>query len=303
MASVHLERAYGDSDPARRPLIPAIRWGAVIAGVIVGIAVQLALTLLGVATGLSASDVATDTGTVGRGAMIWAGVSMLIAAFVGGYVAARMTGLKRKADGILHGVVAWSVTTLLFATLATTATGTMLGTMFSTINPGRVVSSVTSGNASAAANKMADAIRTQTGTNVTPDNIRTLQQYIAGGQRDQAVQYMVSSMGLDQGKAATIVDQALIVSGSPRQASPRGQAQANQALERAGLAAWSVFGAVALSLVLGIIGGLLGSLGSRRTTWTDEGMPLGTASTARPAGVGATTTTTTMRDPLGRDPV
>lgn len=294
MSSV-LDR-YAEDPLSRRPVIPAIRWGAVIAGVAVGISVQLALTLLGIATGLSASDVSsTEASALGQGAMVWAGVSMLIAAFVGGYVAARMTGLKRKADGVLHGVVTWSVTTLLFATLATSATGTMLGTMFSAVNPGRVVSSVTSGNATAAASRMAESIRQQTGVNVSEENIRTLQQHIAAGRRDAAVQYMVSSMGMDQGKAATIVDQALIVSGSPRQASPRAQAQANQTLDRAGLAAWTVFGAVALSLVLGIIGGLLGSLGSRRTTWNDNGgAPLAVGSTARPAN-------TVARDPLARD--
>ena len=281
MASVELDRL---DQAGRRGLAPAIRWGAVVAGVAVGIAVQLALTLLGVATGLSSTDVSsTEPAAVGRGALIWAGVSMLLAALVGGYVAARMTGLKRKADGILHGVVSWSVTTLLFATLATSATGNMLGTMFSAINPQRMANSAMVGNAQAAAGRMADAIRAQTGVNVSPENLRMLQQYVAGGQRDQAVQYMVSSMQVDQGKAATIVDQALIVSGRPQQASPGGQSQANQALGRAGMAAWTVFGAVALSLVLGIIGGLLGSLGSRRTTWNETVTPVAHASSARPA--------------------
>ncbi|MDO9218089.1 MAG: hypothetical protein Q7U14_12520 [Lacisediminimonas sp.] len=307
MASVQIEPAYGDQALARRPLIAAIRWEAVLAGVVVGISVQLALSLLGVATGLSATDVSTMEGAaLGRGALMWAGVSMLIAALTGGYVAARMSGLKRKADGVLHGVVSWSVTTLLFATLATTATGNMLGTMFSSIDPGAVVSRVASGDAGAAAGRMADLIRSQSGVNVTADNLRILQQAIAAGQRDQAVQYMVSAMGIEPGRAATIVDQGLIVSGSPGQASSRGQAQANQALDRAGLAAWTVFGAVALSLVLAIIGGLLGSLGSRRTTWNDEIGPLAMASTARPA---STTTrpgpsvTTTSREPGGRDPL
>lgn len=271
MANMEIERGYGGDGPARRGLAPAIRWGAVAAGVAVGIAVQLALTLLGVATGLSAADVDSDGASLGRGALIWAGISMLIAALVGGYVAARMTGLKRKADGVLHGVVTWSVTTMLFATLASSATGSMLGTMFSTVNSQRTASSVLSGNAAASAQRMADALRTQTGVNVTPENLRMLQQYLAAGQRDQAVQYMVSSMGVDQARAANIVDQALIVSGKPGQASPQGQQQAQQLLGRAGAAAWTVFGAVALSLVLGILGGLLGSLGARRTTWSGSG--------------------------------
>src|SRR4051812_48319352 len=100
MASIPLEpgSSYSDLAAARRPLVPAIRWGAVFAGVAVGVSVQLALTLLGIASGLSSTDVSQGE-TVGMGPLIWAGLSMLIAAFIGGYVAARMTGLKRKVDG------------------------------------------------------------------------------------------------------------------------------------------------------------------------------------------------------------
>jgi hypothetical protein len=295
MATIEYERGYGDG-PARRGLTPAVRWGAVVAGVAVGIAVQLALTLLGVASGLSSLDIAGGNGaSIGRGALIWAGISMLIASLVGGYVAARMTGLKRKADGVLHGVVTWSVTTMLFATLASSATGSMLGTMFSTINPQRAASSVISGQAAASAGRMAEAIRSQTGVNVSPENLRMLEQYVANGQRDQAVQYMISNMGVEQGRAAAIVDQALIVSGKPAQASPQGQAQANQALDRAGMAAWTVFGAVALSLVLGILGGLLGSLGARRTTWSESGGPVAVSS------AGPASATPNPANPAGRD--
>ncbi|HEX7633684.1 MAG TPA: hypothetical protein VF427_00210, partial [Noviherbaspirillum sp.] len=80
----------------RRQLWPAIRWGAVIAGVAVGLSVQLVLTLLGIATGLSTVNLSQGE-TVGTGPLLWAGFSMLVSAFVGGYVAARMSGLKRKS--------------------------------------------------------------------------------------------------------------------------------------------------------------------------------------------------------------
>jgi hypothetical protein len=50
----------GASAAMRRPLLPAIRWGAVLAGVAVGVSVQLALTLLGIASGQSRASVAQD---------------------------------------------------------------------------------------------------------------------------------------------------------------------------------------------------------------------------------------------------
>jgi hypothetical protein len=74
---------------------------------------------------------------------------------------------------------------------------------------------------------------------------------------------------VDQSRASVVVDQALILSGSPEQASPQGRAAADRALGAAGAAAWTVFTAVALSLALGIAGGALGAVGARRTTWTD----------------------------------
>ncbi|HJW56753.1 MAG TPA: hypothetical protein VJ577_15905 [Burkholderiaceae bacterium] len=250
-------------DFLRRPLFPAIRWGAVLAGVAVGISVQLALALLGIATGLSTMDVAQGDRPGATGPLLWAGLSMLIAAFIGGYVTARMSGLKRKADGVLHGAVSWAVTTLLFAVLATSVTGSMLSSVFSSVTPAVVRSSVGGGNS-----PMMSMLKNQLGANVDAATLQRLQRDIQAGRRNDAVSLMTGSMGVDQARASTIVDQALILSGSPEQASPQGRAAADQAVGTAGTAAWVVFLAVALSLALGIGGGVLGAIGARRTTWT-----------------------------------
>lgn len=272
MATIHLEpgRTYSehaiDSGDLRRPLFPAVRWGAVLAGVAVGISVQLVLTLLGIASGLSSADIAQGD-AMGMGPLMWAGISMLIAAFVGAYVSARMTGLKRKVDGVLHGVVSWAVTTLLFAVLATSAAGSMLSGIFSNMVPA-MARSVASG---AGDGSIAQVLRNQVGVNVNAESLKTLQEYIQSGQRDQAVQYMTGTMGIDQNRASAIVDQAMIFTGSPQQASPQGQETAQRAVQTASTAAWTVFLAVALSLALGIAGGALGAIGARRTTWSGHG--------------------------------
>jgi hypothetical protein len=243
----------------RRPLFPAVRWGAVLAGVAVGISVQLALTLLGVATGLTTTDV-TQGETVGMGPLLWAGLSMLLAAFVGGYVAARMSGLKRKADGVLHGAVSWAVTTILFAVLATSIGGTLVSSVFGNL------SQVASASASSSGSPLATLLRSQ---NVRMDaaTMKQLQQYLQSGQRDQAVQLITSRTGADPSHASAVVDQALIISGSPQAASPQGRQTADTALHGAGAAAWVVFLAVALALAIGIGGGALGAAGSRRVSW------------------------------------
>lgn len=255
----------------RRPLFPAIRWGAVLAGVAVGISVQLALTLLGIASGLSNSQV-TEGETIGSGPLLWAGFSMLVSAFVGGYVAARMSGLKRKADGVLHGAVSWAVTTILFAVLATSVGGAMMSTVFSTMTQ-------TAGAAAASgANSPIGAMLQGQIGKMDPAELKRFQAAIQAGQRDAAIQQLVNSLKVDPNRAATIVDQALILSGSPTAASPQSRAATERTLRGAGTAAWVVFLAVALALAVGVMGGAMGVAGSRRVDWRTTG-------TAAPAHV------------------
>ncbi len=290
MATIHLDTGanypggtlISQENIMRRPLFPAIRWGAVLAGVAVGISVQLVLTLLGIASGLSMTSVQQGEAP-GTGALIWAGISMLISALVGAYVAGRMSGLKRKTDGILHGVVSWAVTTLLFVVLATSAGGSLLSGLFSGVGQG--ASAMAQSGASAGG--LTSLLNRQLGTNVSADNMRTLQGHITAGRRDQAIDYMSTTMGVQRDRASTIVDQALILSGSPDQASPQGRAAADRAIQGASTAAWVVFGAVALSLVLSFVGGALGAMGARRTTWAESDSA-------------TSTTATTARTDLGR---
>ncbi len=270
MATLHLESgaAYPggtlitQENIVRRSLLTAIRWGAVLAGVAVGISVQLVLTLLGLASGLSLTRLSAGEAP-GTGALIWAGLSMLISALVGAYVAGRMSGLKRKVDGMLHGVVSWAVTTLLFVMLATSAGGSLLSGLFTGVTQGASSMVQSGGGITAMLNR-------QLGTNVNQQDMRTVQEHIAAGRRDQAIDYMSSNMGVRRDRASTIVDQALILSGSPEQASPEGRAAADRAVKGASTAAWTVFGAVALSLVLSVLGGALGAMGARRTTWNEH---------------------------------
>jgi hypothetical protein len=110
-----------------------VRWGAVIAGWAVGLVTQLVLTLLGLAIGAWSIDLqeAEPASGVPIGTGIWTGISMLISAFVGGYITARMSGSQLRSDGLYHGVIVWGVNWLVFAWLTTTAMATLLGGVFS----------------------------------------------------------------------------------------------------------------------------------------------------------------------------
>lgn len=127
-------------------VISAIRWGAIFAGMFTGIGFYLLLTLFGVAAGLAAVDPqAQQVGGVSIWAGIWTFISMLVAAFVGGWVAGRSSGLRRRVDGMLHGFVAWGFTTLLLMFLATGAAAGVLGGLGQAIQgaPGQALGAAT----------------------------------------------------------------------------------------------------------------------------------------------------------------
>ena len=66
-----------------------VRWGPIVAGVVTGFAILLFLTVIGAALGLSALGGDNDTSSWGTTAGIYGGLSLLIAFFAGGYMAAR----------------------------------------------------------------------------------------------------------------------------------------------------------------------------------------------------------------------
>jgi hypothetical protein len=110
-----------------------IKWSAIFAGWAVGLAVQMVLTLAGLGFGAWAIDLHEPDPVEGvpLGAAVWTGLSMLISAFVGGYMTARLSGTAERADGVYHAVVVWGVNWLVFAWLTTTAMATMIGGVFS----------------------------------------------------------------------------------------------------------------------------------------------------------------------------
>jgi len=110
-----------------------IKWSAVFAGWAVGLAVQMVLTLLGLGFGAWAIDLRESNPAEGVpvGAAVWTGLSILIAAFTGGYITSRLAGSTVRSDGFYHGIVVWGVNWLIFAWLTTTAMASMIGGVFS----------------------------------------------------------------------------------------------------------------------------------------------------------------------------
>lgn len=144
-----------------------ISWGAIIAGVVVAIAIGAMLNLLGIGVGGSTID-ATNKATpsassLGIGAGVWVLVANLIGLFIGGYVAARLSGSHDRGEGTLHGVAMWGAVVIVSAIIL----GSTVGSITSTVTSGvsSAIGSIGSGLGSlgGAAGQQA-ANRTDTGT-------------------------------------------------------------------------------------------------------------------------------------------
>lgn len=118
---------------ARGGMVDAIKnisWSSVFAGVLIAIVIQLCLSLLGIGIGLSTIDPKSEANPaagLGMGSAIWYMISSLIALFAGGWIAGRLTSAHRLFDGIIHGLLTWSLITLITLYFLTTTIGNILG--------------------------------------------------------------------------------------------------------------------------------------------------------------------------------
>lgn len=125
-----LERTSVLNEPGVLASVKRISWAAVFAGVLIAVVIQITLSLLGIGIGLSTVDPKTEENPVqglGVGAGIWYVVSSLIALFTGGWVAGRLSRTNQEFDGAIHGLLTWSIVSLLTLYFVTTAIGGVLG--------------------------------------------------------------------------------------------------------------------------------------------------------------------------------
>lgn len=110
--------------------IKRISWSSVFAGVVIAVVVQITLSLLGIGIGLSTIDPKTEANPVsglGTGSAIWYILSSLISLFAGGWIAGRLAQTRRPFDGMIHGLLTWSLITLATLYFLTSTIGSILG--------------------------------------------------------------------------------------------------------------------------------------------------------------------------------
>jgi hypothetical protein len=89
-----------------------VRWGPIIAGLVIALSTQLVLSALGVAIGAGSIGESgaprTDAPNVGTTIGIWSIISLLISLFAGGWTAARTAGRMSRNTALLNGAILWA---------------------------------------------------------------------------------------------------------------------------------------------------------------------------------------------------
>ncbi len=88
------------------------RWGPVFAGFVATLGTIIVLGLLGATVGLSIAGGITTAGG------IWAAIVWLVALFIGGWLAARLSAVGGPMLGLVQGTLVWAFT-LFFAVILT----------------------------------------------------------------------------------------------------------------------------------------------------------------------------------------
>lgn len=223
----------------------SIRWSAIFAGLAVGLGVHLLLMLIGVSAGLAVFGAGErpEGQTISVAAAVWNTISMLVSAFVGGYVAARASGLRRTSDGMLHGVVSWGATVMVVAFLTGSVTGNALGGMFG-------LASTTAATQAAAPGSPGVSI---------PELLTSIQS----GDRAATVAMLQERFGMTPEQANRVADQAATMIGQG-QTAPGMSEQVTDTAQAASAASVWLAAAILLSLLSAAGGGLMGAHGAQR---------------------------------------
>ncbi len=207
-------------------------WGAIFAGTFVTVVLQIMFTFLGAAIGFASINPTENNGEgLAIGSGVWLLVTALISIWVGACIAGRLSGGPRRADGLIHGIVTWSVATIITVLLLATATGALIGGAGSLLSNAVGSSNGQTGQSIASATKEifpgAGALLPPTGRTQgqqVPGQLTALAQQdpelgaalgkmaANGGEKDSAdrdrvINLLVSKHNMDQQQAANLVGQ------------------------------------------------------------------------------------------------
>lgn len=269
------------------PAMPRISWGAILGGTFSALGIWALLYAFGLAVGMSSVDPDNVRSLKGSGvfAGIWGVLAPLLALFVGGVVAGRLSGVFGRGQGALHGLIMWG--------LATVAGAYVVAMVISTVvaGAGRLAVEAGAGLPGMGSGAMAqqldlddalgpinERLRAAGKPSVTSEQLKAaaqdaIREGVTGGRLDRAAleRALAQNTALSRADVQELAGRLEAQMDSAKQQATTGALKATDAT---GKAFWGVFGALALGLVSALVGGALGVAkpgrhrhdGSRRLT-------------------------------------
>ena len=242
-----------------------VAWGGIWSGFLFALGVFLLLTVLGLAIGISATDVGTAEDTsarsLGIGASLWGAVTLLIALFVGGWVATRAGMVHDGATGMIEGVLIWVLSVLTLIYMASSGVGLLASGVFGSI--GSVAQSATAAvrggvdvEAMASGDVSQITARLNDPKTVSAVAAATGMQEAEARAKLSEIASKVDAAKAEPARAAAEVRQGL------KDLTSRATARAEQAAARAQPAAstamWTTLGSMVVALLAAIAGAMVG---------------------------------------------
>lgn len=184
---------------------------------------------------------------VGTGAVVWSVIVLLIATYLGCWVAAR-TPRTTKKHGMMKAITLWGLIllTVMFVvgwagSTVVTAAGSMAGSAATALNTNRTQS--------------VQGVLQSNGINVTPAQATNISNQLIAGDRAGAATTLANDAGISSARATTILDQASTpVAGA---ATAAGQAVKHGG----GSLAWGLFWIALIGLGVALLAGATGGGG------------------------------------------
>jgi hypothetical protein len=240
-----------------------VAWGGVWSGYLVATGVFLLLTTLGLAVGVSAADVGpgeSNAREIGMGAAIWTGITLLVALFVGGWVATRTGVVHDRAAGVVEGVLVWVLSILTVIYMASSGVGMLAGGVFGALGSvtrsatqavsGMDVQGIASGDVNQILARLDDPKTAQTVaalTGTSQDEAR---------QRISEIRGRVEAARDNPQQAAAEAKRGLQEVAS--KAASRVETAAAEAQPYASATMWSTLAAMVVALIAAVVGAMIG---------------------------------------------
>jgi cytochrome bd-type quinol oxidase subunit 2 len=119
-----------DADQTARP---RIKWGAVLAGMVLAVALLVLLSSLWFALAFDSNE-----GTIRDNLEWFVGGSAIVCVLIGGFAAGRLSGVPGAGPGLAHGLTLWAVTLLIVLAIG-------IPSVINVLNLGRIATQLDEG--------------------------------------------------------------------------------------------------------------------------------------------------------------